>query len=230
METPPFSPRLDILPPAQRRSWPELAAVPKEFELYEGTALALQLGHRDSEDFDFFARAEFHPEKLQRSVDFLATAKVIRQELNTLEVMVERGGPVRVSFFGVPKLRRLRLPHVAPDNGLKVASLLDLAGTKAAVVQQRAEMKDYLDLDALIRIGKISLPTALAAAQSIYGETFNPQLTLKSLSFFDDGNLHKLSEDAKLRLVKAARDVDMDDLPSLDLSDRDWSPDLGPEL
>lgn len=230
METPPFSPRLDILPPAQRRSWPELAAVPKEFELYEGTALALQLGHRDSEDFDFFARAEFHPEKLQRSVDFLATAKVIRQELNTLEVMVERGGPVRVSFFGVPKLRRLRLPHVAPDNGLKVASLLDLAGTKAAVVQQRAEMKDYLDLDALIRIGKISLPTALAAAQSIYGETFNPQETLKSLSFFDDGNLHKLSEDVKLRLVKAARDVDMDHLPSLDLSDRDWSHDLGPEL
>ena len=29
-----------------------------------------------------------------------------------------------------------------PRNGLQVASLLDLAGTKASVVQQRAEAKD----------------------------------------------------------------------------------------
>jgi hypothetical protein len=36
---------------------------------------------------------------------------------------------------------------VSDDNGLKVASLLDLAGTKASVVQLRPEKKDYLDLD-----------------------------------------------------------------------------------
>jgi hypothetical protein len=45
-----FEPRLDILPACQRRLWPELDAVPPEFVLYGGTGLALQLGHRDSED------------------------------------------------------------------------------------------------------------------------------------------------------------------------------------
>ena len=41
-----FAPRLDILPPPQLRLWDELAAVPSEFVLYGGTAIALQPGHR----------------------------------------------------------------------------------------------------------------------------------------------------------------------------------------
>lgn len=50
-----MQPRLDILPAQQRSLWPELAAVPRRFILYGGTAIALQLGHRVSIDFDFFA-------------------------------------------------------------------------------------------------------------------------------------------------------------------------------
>ena len=50
-----FTPRLDILPPPQRRLWDELAAIPPEFVLYGGTAIALHLGHRQSVDFDFLA-------------------------------------------------------------------------------------------------------------------------------------------------------------------------------
>jgi hypothetical protein len=38
-----FAPRLDILPPPQRRLWDELSAVPQEFALYEGTALPLRV-------------------------------------------------------------------------------------------------------------------------------------------------------------------------------------------
>jgi len=47
-----FSPRLEVLPLSQRKLWSELSAVPKEFVLYGGTALALHLGHRDSIDFN----------------------------------------------------------------------------------------------------------------------------------------------------------------------------------
>jgi hypothetical protein len=52
-----FAPRLDILTVSQRLFWPELDAVPSDFVLYGGTGLALQLGHRVSEDFDFFSSA-----------------------------------------------------------------------------------------------------------------------------------------------------------------------------
>jgi hypothetical protein len=58
-----------------------------------------------------------------------------------------------VSFFGVPNLPRLLPTHVVQDNGLQVASLIDLAGTKASVVQMRAEAKVYIEIDALLRIG-----------------------------------------------------------------------------
>ena len=38
-----FEPRLDILPPAQQRLWPELSETPEEFTLYGGTAIAIVL-------------------------------------------------------------------------------------------------------------------------------------------------------------------------------------------
>jgi hypothetical protein len=123
---------------------------------------------------------------------------------------------VKVSFIGVPKLPRLAAPLMVKDNGLKVASLLDLAGTKASVIQVRAEAKDYIDMDALMQFGRIGLPLALAAAQRLYGVSFNPEITLKALSYFDDGNLRDLPEEMKRRLAVAVQAVDLDHLPTID--------------
>ena len=110
---------------------------------------------------------------------------------------------------------------------MQIASLLDLAGTKAAVVQQRAEAKDYLDIDALLQDGRLDLPTALASAKAIYGPSFNPQITLKALSFFGDGNLSRLPRVVQDRLVRAAREVDLDRLPDITLAPRQNNPDRG---
>jgi hypothetical protein len=210
-----FHPHLEILPSAQARLWRELSALPDPFVLYGGTALALHLGHRNSVDFDFFAREQLNLSQLEGEVPFLKGAKIIQREKNTLTAIVERGDPVKVSFFGVPKLPVLAPAHIVEENNLKIASLLDLAGTKASVIQVRAEAKDYLDLDALMRLGAVDLATALAAANALYGPTFNPEVTLKALSYFDDGNLRDLPQDLKLRLVGAARQVDLDHLPVL---------------
>lgn len=159
-----FLPHLEILPAAQRQLWVELSAIPAEFTLYGGTALALHLGHRNSLDFDFFGSRAIVLETLEAEIPFLAGAEIIQPEKNTLSAIVDRGAPVRVSFFGVPKPRRLASSLLVKDNGLKVASLLDLAATKASVLQVRAEAKDYVDMDALMQVGGIGLPLALTAA------------------------------------------------------------------
>jgi hypothetical protein len=211
-----FEPHLEILPAAQKRLWTELTAVPNEFVLYGGTALALHLGHRDSVDFDFFSNRELNLAALESEISFLKGARVIQREKNTLSAIVERGDSVKVSFFGVPNLPRLMPTLVVESNGLQVASLLDLAGTKASVVQMRAEAKDYIDIDALLRIGKLDLGTALVAAQKLYGPSFNPEITLKALSYFDDGDLRALPEEMKARLAAAAREVDLEHLPRLE--------------
>jgi hypothetical protein len=211
-----FRPRLDVLPPAQRRLWDEFGSLPEHFVLYGGTALALQLGHRQSEDFDFFANRDIDPDQTYRTVPFLSGAQITQQEPNTLTCLIERGGPVKVSFFGLTHLARIRAPHIAEDNGLRIASLLDIAGTKAAVVQQRAQAKDYVDIDALISIGGIDLATQLAAARAVYGPHFAPTPTLKALTYFGDGDLPTLGTDIRRRLVDAATAVDPSQLPTLE--------------
>ncbi len=225
-----FSPHLEILPAPQRALWNELSEVAPEFVLYGGTALALHLAHRKSVDFDLFGSRALDLAQIEQGISFLKGANIIQRDKNTLSAIVDRGGPVKVSFFGVPNLPRLSAAVVAKDNGLGVASLLDLAGTKASVVQVRAEAKDYIDIDALITAGKVDLPLALSAALRLYGATFNPQITLKALSFFGDGDLPLLPEDIKLRLATAAREVDLAHLPGIDKFSRQIDRDRGHEL
>jgi hypothetical protein len=206
---------LNILPKSQRQLWDELIDVPNTFILYGGTAIALYLGHRESIDFDFFGSEPFDPDKLYEEVSFLKDSQIIQKEENTLTCLVNRTRPIQVSFFGTPKLKHIEAPFITPDNHLKIASLLDLAGTKASVVQKRAEIKDYIDIDAIIQHGHVDLSMALSAGQYLYGKNFNPEITLKSLTYYEDGNLKNLSREIRDRLSMAVKAVNLDNLPAI---------------
>jgi hypothetical protein len=210
-----FKPKLSALQEPQRRLWSELGDVPQDFVLYGGTAVALHLGHRQSVDFDFLSPEQFDPDQLYEAIPLLQESKVLQKSTNTLSCLVDRDGSVQVSFFGVPKVSRIRAPLVAAENHVRVATLLDLAGMKTAVVQKRAEAKDYLDLDAIIKEGGIDLSTALAAGKAIYGASFSPEISLKALSYFEDGNLGSLPPAVRDRLAAAVKAVDLDRLPNL---------------
>jgi hypothetical protein len=203
-----FVPRLDILPSSQRLLWDELRFTPEAFTLYGGTALGLRLGHRNSVDFDFFSDRPFDPDRLGREIPYLHGAERVQVDTNTLTCRVDREGPVLVSFFGDLGLRQVAPPDRA--QGIAIASLLDIAGTKAAVIQKRAQAKDYLDIDALIRHG-IDLPTILAAGTTVHGNGFNALITLKALSYF--GDVPKLSAAVRRRLSAAVAAVDPTKLP-----------------
>jgi Nucleotidyl transferase AbiEii toxin, Type IV TA system len=83
-----FSPRLDVLPAAQRALWPELVRIPKGFVLYGGTALALRLGHRVSVDFDFFAHDSLDHRALDRDIPWLRESDALQEEANAKTVLV----------------------------------------------------------------------------------------------------------------------------------------------
>jgi hypothetical protein len=68
----------------------------------------------------------------------------------------------------------------------------------------RAEAKDYIDMDALLRLGKVDLPSALAAAEKLYGPTFNPEITLnRALKLCSERYFAKLLIQCVLTLVNA---------------------------
>jgi len=207
-----FKPNLQILPPAQRRLWDELGHTPREFVLYGGTALALRLGHRHSEDFDFFSNKSFAPDVLRKAVPYLQDAEMSQFETDTLTAIVDRNGPVKVSFFGGLKLNRVHEPEVAADNRIQVASLLDVAATKLTTIQQRAQARDYEDLSAIVGSG-ISLADALAAASAVYGQEFNGALSLKALTYFADGDLPNLSPATQKKLRTLASEVNLKQIP-----------------
>jgi hypothetical protein len=107
------------------------------------------------------------------------------------------------------------------ENGLWIASLLDLAALKLAVVQQRAEAKDYLDLYAILRSG-ISLEEGLGAARALYGAQFNPAITLKALAYFEDGDLPSIPPDITSCLAGTAARIGS--IPDLVRASRSLTP------
>jgi len=198
-----FDPRLDILPESQLRLWPELNAVPSDFILYGGTGLALQLGHRASEDFDFFSSSGFDPDRLRsrlpffRDLDPTDPETWVHHKRDNLEAFVNRGVLVKV----------------AAGSRVRVASLVDLAGMKMRVIQVRGNWKDYVDIYALASHG-IDLSTALAAAKAI-DKSFDPATSIRALQFYGDGTLDRVPLAMRRDLTRWAQAVDLGVLPPL---------------
>ena len=113
----PLEPRIEILPPAQKEIWAQLApAADLSFVLYGGTAVALHLGHRVSIDFDFFKSEPLEKAKIESSFQFARNARTIQEEKNTLVLSVPMpSGPVKVSFFGGIGLGRINDPFRTRD-------------------------------------------------------------------------------------------------------------------
>ncbi len=215
-----LSPYLEILPAAQRLLWVELSAVPDEFTLYGGTALALHLGHRNSVDFDFFGSRTIDLETLENEIPFLAGAEIIQREKNTLSAIVDRGAPVKVSFFGVPKLPRLApSPH---RQGQRLEGCLSArpSRTKASVLQVRAEAKGLHRYGCTDARRQNRLTTGIGGGGKALWTFLQSRNYAQALSYFDDGNLRELSEEVRIRLAAAVQEVDLDHLPTIDGSKR----------
>ena len=175
--------------------------------------MAIQLGHRESNDFDFFSSQTFDPNQLHAGLGFLHSGRISQSSKNTLSCVVPfANGQAQVSFFGGLSLARVEDTLLTFDNRIHVASLLDVGGMKLAVIQKRAEAKDYLDIEALLDAGH-TLDRLLSAGLTIYGKQFNPAVAVRALGFFDDLG-DRLSQTAKRTILNAVASVRLDRLPA----------------
>jgi len=149
------------------------------FHLAGGTALALQLGHRRSVDFDWFRATEFDPLELaQRLVARGVPFTIGSTARATLHGSVDG---TRVSFL------EFRYPLLAPlvDGGaFRLAGLRDIGAMKLSAIAQRGARKDFFDLVALVRAG-LALPDLLDAYQRRFAVR-DVAHVLTALTYFDD--------------------------------------------
>lgn len=216
-------PKLEILPDAQRRLWDSLyPSIKHGMVLYGGTAIALQLGHRHSIDFDFFQHTPLNKDLIHKDFDFVNESTVIQEEENALSLIVpsQNGETVKVSFFGGITFGRVGNPRFTTDGIMKVASLEDLMATKLKVIVQRVEVKDYIDVASLIQSG-VSLEKGLASARLMFGNNFQPSICLKTLTWFNDGDLKDLNQESKDVLIDAVTNIQL--LPEVKLLDPNLS-------
>lgn len=184
------------------------------FVLYGGTAVALHLGHRASEDFDFFNATPLSKHDIDASFVFMASARTIQEDRNTLVVSATMpSGPVKVSFFGGMAIGRINAPLQTSAGALLVASLEDLLTTKLKAILDRAEAKDYRDIAAMLSAG-VSLERGLGAFTKMYGK--DPGLPLRAIGFFNDGDLPSLPKRDQ-DILRAARDR-VADIPDVALT------------
>lgn len=156
-----------------------------EFYLAGGTALALQLQHRRSIDFDFFTPKDFQPESLRR---LLSPPRVVYEARGTLTVMLDE---VQVSFFHYPH-RLLAAPRFF--SGVQVAHPDDLAAMKLSALSSRGSRRDFIDLY-FIATAQRPLAECLALFQKKFEATkMDEYHLLKSLIYFEDAETEAMPE------------------------------------
>jgi len=114
----------------------------KNFGLVGGTAVALQIGHRQSIDFDFFSVKEFNNVKIKQIIikSGWKINKVHKDEIDQFTFFINN---VQLTFFHYPfKIEFSK--HF--ENILRMSDLLTLAAMKVYALGRRVKWKDYVDL------------------------------------------------------------------------------------
>lgn len=173
----------NILHPRQRAVLEKLV-VPPTFDYYlaGGTALALQLGHRTSLDFDFYSEQKLESEKFAACLgQSLSSIKISRQTDDTFQAVVS-GVAISVFYYPYPLLKAfVDFPPI------HLASLEDIAAMKIVALVQRARQRDFWDVYYLMeRLGMATVITSAYKKYPWYEE--NNQIVLTALTYFEEAN------------------------------------------
>jgi hypothetical protein len=169
-----------IVKPATFKLIQQLQALPelKEFYLVGGTALALQLGHRNSIDIDLFTKNDFTPESLLK---LLENGFSIEPSFTTKNTLLSIINNIKVDFICHPY--PLVLPPIT-EEGITFLSLQDIAAMKLnAISNSGKRLKDFIDVYFLLE--HFSLHEMIEFYTVKYPR-FNPLIPLKAINYFDE--------------------------------------------
>ena len=173
----------EILTEEQIKLLPLVRKFSDNFGLVGGTAIALQIGHRRSIDFDLFSLTEFDNAKIKKviSKESWSIGQVYKDEEGQFTFFV---GEVQLTFFHYP----FKIEFSEQFNEFfKMPDLLTLAAMKAYALGRRAKWKDYVDLYFIINKYH-SINKIVERGLTIFSGEFNERIFREQLGYFADIN------------------------------------------
>lgn len=160
-----------------------------QFYMIGGTALSLQLGLRESYDFDFCVPKQFNNELLLEELGGLGEIKVKQNQKGTCDITLKG---VQVSFFYYPNkvLKDFVTTEEMPK--LKMASILDIAIMKIVAIGGRGSKKDFFDLYHIMNKCEITVEEIAKGLIQKCGEQTNYVNIIMGLSYFEDAEQEEL--------------------------------------
>lgn len=180
-----------------------LAAFKKTGYLAGGTALALQLGHRLSFDFDIFCAKPLSAALAVKIKAALPLQKILINNSDELTVLTKDG--IKVSFIYYP----FNLKSYLTGRNLPI-KLLDVQGValaKAYTLNRRNSWRDYVDLFFIVKNGYLTLAEIVAGAGKVYGELFSEKLFLIQLLYTKDIAMAEIKQTRFLKNSVALKEV-----------------------
>lgn len=173
----------EVLPKRQRELFESLSKAKwiSDFYLAGGTALALQIAHRRSIDFDFFTKKEFDMQLLKKRLVNLGDFKLFSESEGTINGELNS---IKISFFNLPYS-----PIGSEKNyrSLRIISEEDIAAMKLAALSSRGSKKDFVDLYFLLK--DFSLSKMIGFFEKKYEKSAeNVYCALKGVIYFVDAD------------------------------------------
>ena len=175
---------LNILSNEQREILPLVQHFYKDYVLVGGTAIALQLGHRESIDFDLFTFKNKNQFKTIDELSKISTFPIVKlRELKDQAHFTING--VKITFFNYP----YQIKSSQKIDKIKMPTLLTLAAMKAFALGGRAKWKDYVDLYFILTDG-IALEEIIKTAKKLFNtpttSVFSEKLFIEQLTYYKD--------------------------------------------
>lgn len=170
-----------------KRVLEKIAANPvfSSFYLAGGTALAIQLGHRESIDLDWFSREDFSNSRVKESLSKLGQLEVNSEEEGTLHGVLDG---VKISFLRYPYENLF--PLISFERTY-LADERDIAAMKIDAVSSRGSRKDFIDVYFLLQ--KYSVNEIFDFFEKKYKDIkYNKLHILKSLVYFETAEIEPM--------------------------------------
>ena len=155
----------------------------KDYYMVGGTALSLQLGLRESYDFDFCVKSEFNNEILLDELKSIGNVEVIQNQKGTCDVLLNG---VQVSFFYYPNKVLAEFTKAKEMPNLNIASILDIAVMKLVAIGGRGAKKDFFDLYKIIEKCNINSYELVNGLMQKCGDNVNYVNIIMGLSYFEE--------------------------------------------